>query len=87
MTANDQTDSNDPSDPSGASEVEQHSPEAHQAISAELVRCTLGQVERPELLMPTIGSIFRGIRDAFLIAFRPVVEGLSKRPPLGPFGS
>lgn len=40
-------------------EAELHSPEAHDVITAELVACTLGQRQRPELRVDLPGRLAR----------------------------
>lgn len=43
-------------------ETEHHVPEATAAITAELVACTLGQRQRTELRVDTVGKVLHAAR-------------------------
>jgi len=44
-------------------ETEPHTPETHDAITAELVACTLGQRERLELRVDMVGKLHHAMQS------------------------
>jgi hypothetical protein len=58
-------------------EFADHTPEAEDAITAELVRCTLGQADRPELVAVTLMDQFRAMAGGIKAALGPAFAALA----------